>query len=115
LHEETDNYFNKVVKNFPKLGEIVVTVLYFAFVRKMEEEEYFNVDFIPGLCNNLTINQLLVRKEVYRKAFNDNEEQIRNDNATIHCNPETLVYLLSIFNISKCKDNYNSFVNEFLV
>jgi hypothetical protein len=79
----------------------------------MEEEEYFNVDFIRGLCNNLIINQLIVRKEVYRKAFNDNEDLIKNDNTIIHCNNETLVTLLSIFKISKCDDDYDSFINRY--
>jgi hypothetical protein len=109
LHEETDNYFNKIVKKFPGFGEFAETALYFAFVKKMEEEGYFNVDFIPGLCSNLTINQLLIRKEVYRKAFNDNEEQIRNDISIIYCTPENLATLLSIFKISKCEDPYEEF------
>jgi hypothetical protein len=73
------------------------------------EEGYFNVDFIPGLCNNLTINQLKKRKEVYKKVFKDNEDQIKNDNTIIHCNSDMLATLLSIFKISKCENGFNYF------
>jgi hypothetical protein len=69
LHKEINKYFNQNNMKFPGFGEFIETTLYFAFVRKMEEEEYFNVDFVPGLCNNLTINQLIVRKEVYKKSL----------------------------------------------
>jgi hypothetical protein len=77
------------------------------------EEEYFNVDFIPGLCNNLTINQLIVRKEVHRKAFMNNETHNKDDYSIIHCNPDMIITLLNIFKIIKCEGVYGSFIDKY--
>jgi hypothetical protein len=79
----------------------------------MEEESYFNVDFIPGMCDNLTVNQLLIRREVYRKAFINNEEQIGKDVSIIYCTPENLATLLSIFKISMCEDSYGDWWDNY--
>jgi hypothetical protein len=112
LHNQTNRFFTQGSRKHPGFGEFAETALYFAFVRKIKKK-YFNIEFILGLCNNLTVNQLILRKEVYRKAFNDIEEQSENNNTIIHCNPEMLVTLLSIFKISKCKDVYGAFWDNY--
>jgi hypothetical protein len=68
LHKEIDDYFNQVCRKFPDFGKFAETALYFAFVRKMEEK-YFNVEFIPKLCNNLTIDEIKIKKLMYLFVF----------------------------------------------
>jgi hypothetical protein len=75
----------------------------------MEEEGYFNVDMIPGLCSNLTIQQLIIRKMVYRKAFIEDKEENDKDNSIVSCNPQMLVTLLEIFNKCKCRVLENAY------
>jgi hypothetical protein len=69
IYNETKNFFFSKMRRIPFSGEFDETLLYFAFVKKMEEEKYFNTNFIPGLCRDLTVQQLETRKDCYWKAF----------------------------------------------
>jgi hypothetical protein len=83
----------------------------------MKQESYFNVDMIPRFCNDLTVQQLIIRKMVFRKTFIKNEEENKIDNSIVNCNSQKLISLLSIFKLGKCKvpegDPYGGWWNNY--
>jgi hypothetical protein len=113
LLKETNNFFAKRIKRQPGSGEFDETLMYFAFIKKMEEENYFNTNFIPGLCRDLTVNQLEIRKDVYWKAFLLKEEIAEEDSSIIKCSSSLIIKLLSIFKISMCEDPYGDWWDNY--